>query len=136
MAGLLSNYDDSQLTVTDLIGLLGKPLAPKSTIDSPDYNLLGYIQKYGNPDTSNGQHLTDEFKLPNHITFSDQSIYSRPEMQGGSWKQGGNDKWLFNPSDFNLKQHSAKDLINYFKKYERKGTIVQLPDGSIAEGSQ
>ncbi|MDP1774257.1 MAG: hypothetical protein Q8L15_18470 [Methylobacter sp.] len=43
--------------------------APMPTQDSPDYDIKGYVEKYGEPDQSKGQHLTDEFKLPNHITF-------------------------------------------------------------------
>jgi hypothetical protein len=51
----------------------------------PDYDMEGYIKKYGIPNQSEGQHLTDEFKLPNHITFSTDSIYHSEKTPGGVW---------------------------------------------------
>lgn len=41
-----------------------------------DYDLRGFYKKYGtlNSQATNG-HLTDEFKKPNHETFSSQSRY-------------------------------------------------------------
>ena len=66
-----------------------------------DYDMAAYIKKYGAPDQSKGQHLTDEFKKPNHITFSDESIYHSDETPGGHWeKQDG--QWHFYASDFNV----------------------------------
>jgi len=82
-----------------------------------DYDYRGYTEKYGRPDQSKGQHLTDEFKLPNHITFSTESKYSKPGQEGGVWyeKEG---TWHFQPSWFNLLQHSPDELKTYFEKYE------------------
>jgi hypothetical protein len=51
------------------------------------YDIRSYVEKYGWPDRSKGQHLTDEFKLPYHITFSSESIYSKPGQEGGLWKK-------------------------------------------------
>ena len=48
-----------------------------------DYVYDGYVEKYGVPDQSKGQHLTDEFKLPNHITFSKGSKNSTKDKQIG-----------------------------------------------------
>lgn len=115
-------------------GITGKALAPKPAYNDDDYDYDGYIAKYGPPDQSKGQHLTDEFKLPSHITFSDQSRYHDDNMTGGRWLQGGQDKWIFVPSAFNLKQYSPDDYADYFSKRERKGTLVQLPDGRLVEG--
>lgn len=43
-----------------------------------DYDLRGFFKKYGAADVNvaGGQHFTDEFKLPNHQTFSNQSAYA------------------------------------------------------------
>jgi hypothetical protein len=114
----------------------GKRLPPVATRDSPDYNLAAYIAKYGVPDQSKGQHLTDEFKLPNHMTFSDQSVYSNPNVQGGKWEQGGADTWAFTPSSFNMAQHSPAELSDYFKTREKQGTFLNLPDGKMIEGTR
>lgn len=115
-------------TVSDM----GPPLPTKN---NPDYDMIGYIEKHGIPDQSKGQLLTDEFKLPNHITFSDQSKYHSDATPGGTWQQGGADSWLSTPSSHNLKIHSPNDMADYFRNYERKGTKVQLPDGRVVGGS-
>jgi len=82
-----------------------------------DYDMEGYIKKYGMPDESKGQHLPDEFKLPNHITFSTDSIYHSDKTPGGVWKSINN-KWHYTPSPYVLSQHSIEELKNYFLKYE------------------
>src|SRR5215472_5465284 len=64
------------------------PVGPKQSVrNAPDYDMPGYIAKYGQPDQSKGQHLTDEFKLPNHMTFSTDSKYSNDTQKGGEWRQ-------------------------------------------------
>jgi hypothetical protein len=54
-----------------------------------DYDLRGFFKKYGpvKVNVAGGQHFTDEFKLPNHETFSDQSIYARGAnaARAGHW---------------------------------------------------
>jgi hypothetical protein len=98
---------------------------------SEDYDTAGYIAKYGIPDQSKGQHLTDEYKMPNHITFSDQSMYSNPTVQGGHWDQGGQNLYSFTPSEHNLKEHPLKQLIQYFQQQEMPGTAIKLPNGQM-----
>ena len=90
------------------------------------YDLAGYINKHGIPDQSNGQHLTDEFKLPHHITFSTDSKYHSPETPGGKWEQDDVKKWHYTPSDYVLKQHGADKLSNYFKEKE-PDSVLHLP---------
>lgn len=53
-----------------------------------DYDLRAYYRKYGPTDVAAGEHFTDEFKLPNHATFSDESIYATgPNARyAGHWK--------------------------------------------------
>lgn len=53
-----------------------------------DYDYRGFYQKYGAPDISKGQHLTDEFKLPNHPTYSVESQYAQGpyKRSAGSWQ--------------------------------------------------
>jgi hypothetical protein len=52
-----------------------------------DYNMRGFFDKYGAVDHKTGQHFTDEFKLPNHESFSDQSNYAvgPAGAHAGSW---------------------------------------------------
>ena len=55
-----------------------------------DYDLRGFFKKYGPVDVNvkGGQHFTDEFKLPNHATFSDQSVYATGAARAlaGHWE--------------------------------------------------
>lgn len=55
-----------------------------------DYDYRGYFAKYGPVQLGEGQHLTDEFKMPSHPTFSNESQYGQPGTPGapyaGSWK--------------------------------------------------
>jgi len=104
-----------------------------------DYDMAGYQQKYGLPVMRMpGQHFSDEFKYPNHMTFSDQSKYSTPEQQGGRWVQipgsgiaglPGKEQWNFYASPHNLAQHSAEEMQQYFNTYE-KGNNLILPEGA------
>lgn len=54
-----------------------------------DYDMRGFFQKYGPVDVNvaGGQHFTDEFKLPNHKTFSNESKYAvgADAARAGSW---------------------------------------------------
>lgn len=53
-----------------------------------DYDLQGYYNKYGPVKVGANTHLTDEFKLPNHPTFSDQSKYYTKGSVAGHWNNG------------------------------------------------
>lgn len=54
-----------------------------------DYDLRGFYDKYGpvNVNVKGGQHFTDEFKLPNHETFSVESRYAVGDnaKKAGHW---------------------------------------------------
>ena len=98
------------------------------------YDLAGYIDRYGIPNVGKDQHLTDEFKLPHHITFSSDSRYHSPETPGGVWKveergpTSKEDVWSYTPSDFVLKQHPPVELRRYFNEHE-PDAILNLPEG-------
>ncbi len=98
--------------------------APNNNSETSDYDMEGYIKKYGQPDQSKGQHLTDEFKLPNHITFSTDSKYSTPEKPGGVWKKVKGGKWSYTPSAFVLQTHSKEELQDYFKRNEPDAVLI------------
>ena len=108
------------------------------------YDMQAYLAKYGQPQApapytsaqGSGMHLTDEFKMPNHSTFSSGSSYSAPDIQGGQWQSGGKDRWNFQPSELNLENRSVKDLSDYFANEERKNTFITLPNGQLVEGSR
>lgn len=89
--------------------------------DTADYDLRGAW--LANAQASSNGHLPDTYKKPNHPTFSDQSIYSTPGRQGGTW--AGNDgNWSFWASQSNMDQQSPLSLWDYFKKREPDATLI------------
>lgn len=69
----------------------GQTKADGQNVDSnftgTDYDYRGFFKKYGAVNVQQGQHFTDEFKLPNHPTFSDESIYAvgPNKAKAGHW---------------------------------------------------
>lgn len=74
-----------------------------------DYDYRGFFKKYGPVDVQQGQHFTDEFKLPNHPTFSNESTYFNDTTQpfGGRWVQHGK-RWIFEPFDTRVKARKVE----------------------------
>jgi hypothetical protein len=62
--------------------------AVKPDFSGENYDYRGFFKKYGPVRLSEGQHLTDEFKLPSHPTFSNESVYAAGQGApfAGSWK--------------------------------------------------
>jgi hypothetical protein len=89
-----------------------------------DYDLRGLFLSGQGTDARG--HATDQFKKPNHPTFSVESKYNGTGGQtGGKWVEKDG-KTYFYASPTNLKYHSAKELQDYFKKTE-PGVILVLP---------
>lgn len=88
--------------------------------DGQDYDYRGFF-KSGQGQTDNG-HFTDQFKKPNHPTFSVESQYSDPSTGtvGGQWV-GDN----FKPSPYNLKNMPLEELKKYFSKVEPNGKVLE-----------
>lgn len=95
-----------------------------------DYDLRGaFLAAQGKEAKDARGHMTDQFKKPNHYTFSVESKYNGVNGEvGGRWEEK-NGKTYFYASPTNLKYHSAKELKEYFKKTEPDVVLV-LPHGS------
>lgn len=74
---------------------------PKELQYEGDYDLKGFFKKNPTFHADPGQHMTDEFKLPNHPTFSNESKYYDPSTarMGGHWAQD-----VYVPNDTHYKQ--------------------------------
>ena len=93
---------------------------------SSDYDAAAYEKEQGKPlDLSKG-HGPDRSKKPNHITFSDESMYHSKETPGGKWEEKGDKKWHYTPSDYVVKQHGEEKLKKYFKEKEPE-SVLHLP---------
>lgn len=125
----LTGYDT---TLTPEEELTFQQQFPSWAQDSQDYDLRG-AWKGGAVKAPNG-HLPDTWKKPNHITFSDGSIYHGQDgKMGGKWTLSPEDNktWTFEPSQTNLENTSPKDLKKYFDEYEPDSTLImpQVPEG-------
>jgi len=108
----------------------GNPLGRDLSNDTYDYDLRGYWKKYGNNfngDKETG-HLTDEFKKPNHPTFSDQSKYNGVDNNaGGKWEQTSDGKWSFTPSKSTIKLLGKDKIKQYWSKAESsQGNVLKI----------
>lgn len=108
-----------------------------------DYDLKAYYDRaHGDGDTEEDQaikdnyqrlikwdgegerpHMLDTFKKPNHMTFSNKSIYSTDETPGGEWEGDDENGWTFTPSDYNIKQHPYNEMLDYFLEYEPNSAL-------------
>jgi hypothetical protein len=99
--------------------------------EEEDYDLPGYYKwQLQNPQPPDARgHLTDQFKKPNHPTFSDQSQYHGVNGEhGGSWTQSPDGSYTFTAGPSNLGNWGVSGLQDYFKKYEPGNKLV-IPDG-------
>lgn len=91
-----------------------------------DYDLQGAFKAdiAGTLPRDSRGHTTDQFKKPNHPTFSVESQYSGKNGEiGGRWEDK-NGKVTFYASPTNLKYQSAADLKRYFAENEPDVTLV------------
>lgn len=94
-----------------------------------DYDYQGAFKAGITPDTNRG-HWSDQFKKPNHPTFSDESQYNGHEgYVGGHWGTDG----TYTPSVTNLKLRTPEELQKYFHDNE-PDTKLNLP-GTVQVGS-
>lgn len=97
--------------------------------ETPDYDIRGAYEAGIDPDERG--HLTDEFKLPNHITYSDESRAAKEKNAppAGKWVGSDEDGWTFYASQTNINNAGGVGALrNYFKRNE-KGVRLVLPHG-------
>lgn len=113
-----------------------KKQLPGGLGNDSDYDLRGLYKENPNIQPSANLHFSDKYKQPNHITFSDESIYNGKDGQkGGHWGRQGNQD-TFEATDQNIKNAGGiQQLQDYFKKKEpnvklilpNSGTSSQIP---------
>lgn len=116
---------DEETAFQSWLAALGQKTGRDMSGDMYDYDMRGAF-KSGAGQAANG-HFPDQFKKPNHPTFSTDSQYDGVDgLQGGEWQQIKG-KWTFKASPALLKFHSAAELQKYFKQREPNVTLV-LPE--------
>lgn len=105
--------------------------------DLQDYDLRGYWAGQGQQ-AENG-HMTDQFKKPNHPTFSDESQYSGTGGYiGGHWGQTrrGQDQYVPSPQMFAGGTHNLPDMLRYFAEAEPDARLQLPPMDMTGMGNQ
>lgn len=94
-----------------------------------DYDLRAFYAKYGPVDVVKGQHLTDEFKLPNHKTFSNESIFAAGDYAkyAGRWV-GEGDNAQYVPSKTTYAAEHRVELANTIATDFTNGRVWALVD--------
>jgi hypothetical protein len=103
---------------------------PADLQNETDYDLRGAFLDSVRADGR--LHMTDKFKKPNHITFSEGSQYSTPSQQGGQWSatgqrnalMPGQDQFVFWASPENARNTGMNDLASYFDRNEPGNYVV------------
>lgn len=107
-----------------------KARLPHDLQNEADYDLRGAFLASVKADGR--LHMTDKFKKPNHMTFSDGSQYSTPQTPGGTWVDSGKpnasnpreNAWVYWPTPYVAGQHNLAELGGYFQQQERGNTVV------------
>lgn len=105
---------------------------PSDLQNEGDYDLRGAFLAAAQADGR--LHMTDRFKKPNHMTFSDGSQYSTPQHQGGHWSDAGGDQFVFWASPYNMQQHSLPEIQQYFDRYEPQSTAIYPINYNLPRG--
>jgi hypothetical protein len=109
---------------------------PEGIRNSNDYDYRGWWLENGSIPykqiLSGNGHFTDKYKLPNHPTFSNQSIYSKGNTIGGQWINNDMD---FVPSQYNVRNGSDR-IVDYMefgdkgsRMFDTNGMVAQFKDG-------
>ena len=122
MSGSLADLFTTQLTPTG--EQLYRQAVPPGA--SQDYDMRGAWAQLGGNLPAQGAHFTDQFKKPNHPTFSAQSQYSTPAQPGGNWAQLPDGRWVFAPSETNRVQFGQANLARYFDEVEPGNLLLNL----------
>lgn len=96
--------------------------------ESKDYDTRSAFKSGLTPDERG--HLNDEWKLPNHITYSDEARSARAPNAPPAGKWVGDDKggWSFYASPTNIKNAGSPEALQqYFQKYE-PGVKLVMPE--------
>ena len=81
-----------------------------------DYSMVSAFDRL-----STGGHIGDIGKLPNHPTFSNESLYDSKETPAGTWEQTEKG-WGYTPSEWQANQPNYKEkLMRYFNREKGHG---------------
>ena len=104
-------------------------MIPENKRDTSSYDLRAYYNN--NPKKAMGfinekEHAPDTYKKPNHITFSNESMYHNDKNKGGRWAFENNQD-IFYASPLNVKNAGGEDKLKEYFNNNEKGVKLVLP---------
>jgi hypothetical protein len=95
--------------------------------ESEDYDTYAAYKAGIQPDERG--HLTDEYKKPNHITFSDESVYAREKgaPPAGKWVGSDEEGWAFYASPTNIQNAGGVEPLQEYFQNNEPGVKLVLP---------
>lgn len=123
----MTNQYNTKLSAGDEAKFQGWAKANPRLGNTYDYDARGFWKSGAK--TGANDHGTDQFKKPNHITFSDQSMYHGVDgHEGGHWDGSDDEGYTFTPGKTNLENHDISDLTRYWGQNEAPhGNTLNLP---------
>ena len=119
----MTNQYNTQLSPDDEAKFQDWAKANPNMGNTYDYDSRGFWQA-GAGQSDNG-HGSDQWKKPNHTTFSDQSMYNGVDgYQGGTWQQQQDNSYNFYPSSTNMQMTDPAQLQDYFNTVEKGNQII------------
>jgi hypothetical protein len=106
--------------------------------ETPDYNLKAAFKAGITPEINPGDgkfHLSDQFKLPTHPTYSTDSDYSRAKgaPPAGRWTGSDKEGWTFYASPQNIKNLGGEKQFQAWWKENEPGVKLVLPQQTGTE---
>lgn len=111
-----ANYNTALTPAEEVAFQKWRVKLPGDLRNMQDYD-LGGAWKANAQEAGNG-HLPDTWKKPNHITFSDGSIYANAANPPGTWTQAPDQSWTYQAPETFTRYHTPDQLLNYFQVYE------------------
>jgi hypothetical protein len=113
--------------------------------DNLDFAIHQPLRFIGHSIAPNAIHGTDTYKLPNHMTFSNESKYSNDQHKGGTWETTPDGRYTFTPTEWNIKNAGGKENLERWwndgpnsegahgniLKFEPGGKTLVVPNSSV-----
>jgi len=113
--------------------------------DNLDFAIHQPLRFIGHSIAPNAVHGTDTYKLPNHMTFSNESKYSNDQHKGGTWGTTPDGRYTFTPTEWNIKNAGGKENLERWwndgpnsegahgniLKFQPGGKTLVVPNSSV-----
>lgn len=118
--------DDFTNWLGDVSRIQGRPVEA-----TPDYDMKSYFESIKSNVPGEGTHFPDDFKTPEHATFSQMSNQHVPVIkQGGQWLEDSSvaNGWKFKPSQLNIDNMGGRENLQKYFNHVESPEALDLPN--------